>query len=60
MKSGELPAYIPTVSAIGHALLNQALLPFEALSIVLLAVVIGAVVIVRRSNTDKIEKGNNP
>lgn len=39
--------YSPTTSKLGHALLNDGLLPFELLSIVLLGVVIGAVVVAR-------------
>ncbi|MBF0429967.1 MAG: NADH-quinone oxidoreductase subunit J [Fibrobacteria bacterium] len=43
-------AYLPTIRAIGESFLGRLLLPFEFLSIVLLAVVIGAVVIVRNRN----------
>lgn len=47
-------AYVPTVSvapgetAIGHYLMGQYLLPFEVASVLLLAALIGAVVIVRK------------
>jgi NAD(P)H-quinone oxidoreductase subunit 6 len=41
-------AFIPTTSSIGEALLSRALLPFEVASVLLLAVVIGAVVLVRQ------------
>jgi NADH:ubiquinone oxidoreductase subunit 6 (subunit J) len=48
--------YLPTTAAIGNVLLGKALLPFEALSVVLLAVVIGAVVIVRRGSENDEKK----
>jgi NAD(P)H-quinone oxidoreductase subunit 6 len=38
----------PTTAGLGEALLGPALLPFEALSVVLLGVVIGAIVVARR------------
>jgi NAD(P)H-quinone oxidoreductase subunit 6 len=38
----------PTTSAIGEALLSRALLPFEVAAVLLVAVVIGSVVLVRR------------
>ena len=40
--------YAPTTAAIGEILLGPALLPFEIVSILLLAVVIGAVVVARK------------
>ncbi len=39
--------YAPTAETIGRTFLNEALLPFEILSVVLLGVIIGAVVVAR-------------
>lgn len=40
--------YVSTIKALGSALLTDYLLPFEVVSVLLLAVLIGAVVMVRR------------
>ena len=42
------PAGAPTTAPIGHALLQQWLLPFELASLILLATLIGAIVIARK------------
>jgi NADH-quinone oxidoreductase subunit J len=41
-------AFEPITGSIGEALLGRVLLPFEALSVVLLGVVVGAIVVARR------------
>jgi NADH-quinone oxidoreductase subunit J len=38
----------PTTAPIGHALLQQWLLPFELASLILLATLIGAIIIARK------------
>jgi NADH-quinone oxidoreductase subunit J len=39
---------VPTTAPIGHALLQQWLLPFELASLILLATLIGAIIIARK------------
>lgn len=46
----------PTTTGIGETLLGPALLPFEALSVVLLGVVIGAIVIARRRGSGPLDR----
>ena len=40
--------YQPTATGLGHLLMGQYLLPFEVVSVLLLAVLLGAVMIVRK------------
>lgn len=42
------PEWLPSVHQIGHALLSTFLIPFELLSVLLLAVLVGAVMLVRK------------
>ncbi|HUU01381.1 MAG TPA: NADH-quinone oxidoreductase subunit J [Myxococcota bacterium] len=49
--------YAQTTASIGTALLSNALLPFEVISIVLLGIVIGAVVIARHRRVEDTEAG---
>jgi NAD(P)H-quinone oxidoreductase subunit 6 len=46
--AARLPAGGPTTAPLGHALLQQWLLPFELASLILLATLIGAIVIARK------------
>jgi NAD(P)H-quinone oxidoreductase subunit 6 len=46
--TAETHAFIPTTAGIGNALLTEYLLPFELISILLLATLIGAVAMARR------------
>ncbi len=55
-KSG-VGEFTQTTASIGSALLSNALLPFEVISIVLLGIVIGAVVIARHRQAEDTEAG---
>jgi NADH-quinone oxidoreductase subunit J len=46
-------SFTPTTASIGEALLSRALLPFEVVAVLLLAVVIGSVVLVRRRDGEE-------
>ncbi len=48
-KLTELPEPVPTTSEIGNLLLGKYLIPFEVASVLLLAVLVGAALIVRQS-----------
>lgn len=49
----------PTVHAIGHAFLNEYLLPFEFASVILLVVLISAALVARREITHRISGGDS-
>jgi hypothetical protein len=48
----DLPADTYSTYAVGHALLGEYVLPFELASIVLLAVLVGAVVLSRKDESE--------
>jgi NADH-quinone oxidoreductase subunit J len=51
------PAYRSTAALLGEAFLRQYLLPFEVLSVLLLAVLIGAVVVATKELKSEEEPG---
>jgi NADH-quinone oxidoreductase subunit J len=52
--------HVPTTDSLGHLLLNELSLPFEAVSLVLLASLTGAILFSRPSKTDEPQSPKNP